>query len=54
MGTTEHRLERGDLFVVPSWIEYELASGDGLDVFRFSDAPIFEALGQYRTQIGRQ
>src|SRR5256885_5391637 len=24
----EHRLERGDLFVVPSWTEYELTSGD--------------------------
>ena len=49
----EHRLERGDLFVVPSWTEYELTSGDGLDLFRFSDAPIFEALGLYRIQLGR-
>ncbi len=51
---TEHCLERGDLFVVPSWAEYELTAGDGLDLFRFSDAPIFEALGQYRTQAGRR
>jgi gentisate 1,2-dioxygenase len=50
---TEHCLERGDLFVVPSWAEYELTSGDGMDLFRFSDAPIFEALGQYRTHVGR-
>jgi len=50
---TEHCLERGDLFVVPSWAEYELTAGDGLDLFRFSDAPIFEALGQYCTQAGR-
>jgi gentisate 1,2-dioxygenase len=49
----EHRLEPGDLFVVPSWAEYELTSGDGLDLFRFSDAPIFEALGLYRIQVGR-
>jgi gentisate 1,2-dioxygenase len=47
-------LERGDLFVVPSWVEYELTSGEGLDLFRFSDAPIFEALGQYRTEVGRR
>jgi gentisate 1,2-dioxygenase len=50
----EHPLEHGDLFVVPSWAEYELTGGDGLDLFRFSDAPIFEALGQYRTQVGRR
>jgi gentisate 1,2-dioxygenase len=49
----EHGLERGDLFVVPSWAEYELRSGDGLDLFRFSDAPIFEALGLHRIQAGR-
>jgi gentisate 1,2-dioxygenase len=53
IGGVEHRLERGDLFVVPSWAEYELTSGDGLDLFRFSDAPIFEALGLYRIQVGR-
>jgi gentisate 1,2-dioxygenase len=47
-------LEHGDLFVVPSWVDYELTSGEGLDLFRFSDAPIFEALGQYRTEIGRR
>jgi gentisate 1,2-dioxygenase len=50
----EHRLERGDLFVGPSWTEYELTSGDGLDLFRLSDAPIFEALGLYRIQVGRR
>jgi gentisate 1,2-dioxygenase len=51
---TEHYLQRGDLFVVPSWAEYQLIGGDGLDLFRFSDAPIFEALGQYRTEGGRR
>ena len=54
MSGTEHRLEHGDLFVVPSWVEYELTGGDGLDLFRFSDAPIFEALGQFRTRVGRR
>jgi len=51
---TEHGLERGDLFVVPSWAEYGLTAGEGMDLFRFSDAPIFEALGQYRAQAGRR
>jgi len=54
LGGAENRLQRGDLFVVPSWAEYELTAGEGMDLFRFSDAPIFEALGQYRTQVGRR
>ncbi len=54
LGGTGNRLQRGDLFVVPSWAEYELTAGEGMDLFRFSDAPIFEALGQYRTQVGRR
>jgi len=54
VGDTEHSLERGDLFVVPSWAEYGLTAGEGMDLFRFSDAPIFEALGQYRAQAGRR
>ena len=51
----KHLLDRGDLFVVPSWAEYQLTSGDGdgLDLFRFGDAPIFEALGLYRIEVGR-
>ena len=48
----EHELEHGDVFVVPSWAELELHADDALDLFRFSDAPIFEALHQYRGVIG--
>jgi gentisate 1,2-dioxygenase len=51
----EHRLQHGDLFAIPSWVEFELIAEDGadsgLDLFRFSDAPIFEALNQYRTVV---
>jgi gentisate 1,2-dioxygenase len=50
----EHRLQHGDLFVVPSWVELELLAEDGLDLFRFNDAPIFEALGHYRTVVTSQ
>jgi len=48
----EHKLEHGDVFVVPSWTEFELHADDALDLFRFSDAPIFEALHQYRDVVG--
>jgi gentisate 1,2-dioxygenase len=48
---------RGDLFVVPSWAAFSARSEAGLtdsdsgalDLFRFSDAPIFEALHLHRT-----
>lgn len=48
---------RGDLFVVPSWHSFSARSeagatdsdSDALDLFRFSDAPIFEALHLDRT-----
>ncbi|WP_029391788.1 cupin domain-containing protein [Streptomyces xiaopingdaonensis] len=49
---------RGDLFVVPSWQPFSVRSEAGptdsdsgaLDLFRFSDSPIFESLGLDRTQ----
>lgn len=49
---------RGDLFVVPSWqplsIRSEASASDSdsgaLDLFRFSDAPIFEKLNLARTE----
>ncbi|GAA1018861.1 gentisate 1,2-dioxygenase [Acrocarpospora pleiomorpha] len=49
---------RGDLFVVPSWEPFSARSEAGatdsdsgaLDLFRFSDAPVFEALRLDRTQ----
>jgi gentisate 1,2-dioxygenase len=49
---TETVLHHGDLFVVPSWMEYEIRAEQALDLFRFCDAPIFEALHQYRAVIG--
>ncbi|WP_236787628.1 cupin domain-containing protein [Amycolatopsis sp. GM8] len=60
VGETRWSVARGDLFVVPSWepfsIRSEAGSSDsdsgGLDVFRFSDAPVFEALGLARTEGG--
>ncbi|MAO80510.1 MAG: cupin [Nocardioides sp.] len=56
----EHRwtVTRGDLFVVPSWVSFSARSESGatdsdsgaLDLFRFSDSPVFEALGLDRNE----
>jgi gentisate 1,2-dioxygenase len=50
-------LTRGDLFVVPSWQPFSVRSEAGatdsdsgaLDLFRFSDAPVFEKLDLFRS-----
>ena len=35
---------RGDLVAVPSWCRLSITAGDGLDLFTFSDAPVYDAL----------
>jgi gentisate 1,2-dioxygenase len=47
----EHSLEKGDMFVVPSWAQWVLRAESQFDLFRFSDAPIIERLNFTRTQI---
>ena len=42
-------LEKGDLFVVPSWIPWSLQAETQFDLFHFSDAPIMERLHFHRT-----
>lgn len=37
-------VERGDLFAVPSWQPLTVETDYGVDLFRFSDTPIFEQL----------
>jgi gentisate 1,2-dioxygenase len=57
VGDFSWSVTRGDLFVVPSWqplsIRSEASASDSdsgaLDLFRFSDAPIFERLNLART-----
>ncbi|MEU7915651.1 cupin domain-containing protein [Microbispora bryophytorum] len=52
---------RGDLFVVPSWEPFSVRSEAGatdsdsqaLDLFRFTDAPVFEALRLNRQETSR-
>ncbi|AWS41399.1 cupin [Streptosporangium sp. 'caverna'] len=53
VGDRRFELSRGDLFVVPSWDELVLEAGDRLDLFRFSDEPVYEALGLADTYRGR-
>jgi gentisate 1,2-dioxygenase len=59
VGDVSWSVSRGDLFVVPSWQPFsarsEASASDSdsgaLDLFRFSDAPIFEALHLQRTHV---
>ena len=58
VGSEEWTVTRGDLFVVPSWQPFSVRSEAGstdsdsgaLDLFRFSDTPIFEALQLHRIE----
>jgi gentisate 1,2-dioxygenase len=59
VGEVTWPVTRGDLFVVPSWQPFsarsEAVPGDSdsgaLDLFRFSDSPVFEALKLNRAQV---
>lgn len=54
VGERQWQVRRGDMFVVPSWASFQAQADAGqpsLDLFRFSDTPIFEALHQQRTQV---
>jgi gentisate 1,2-dioxygenase len=58
VGAASWTVARGDLFVVPSWEPFSARSEAGatdsdegaLDLFRFSDAPVFDALRLHRSQ----
>jgi gentisate 1,2-dioxygenase len=55
VGDRSWKVARGDMFVVPSWLPFAATADAGaasLDLFRFSDAPIFEALHAHRVQVG--
>jgi gentisate 1,2-dioxygenase len=58
IGDQTWAVKRGDMFVVPSWVPFSARSeaspsdSPALDLFRFSDAPIFEALHAHRVQLG--
>ncbi|MGQ0573792.1 MAG: cupin domain-containing protein [Pseudonocardia sp.] len=49
VGSETYEVGTGDMFCVPSWTPLQLRSDVGLDAFRYSDDPVFEALGLART-----
>lgn len=51
MNGVEHKLDMGDMFVVPSWVQWSLQAETRFDLFHFSDAPIMERLHFARTHI---
>ena len=46
-----HDINIGDIFVVPSWIEWTVTTDSGVDLFHFSDAPIIEKLSFDRSDV---
>jgi gentisate 1,2-dioxygenase len=50
LNDSEHPLERGDIIAVPAWTEFSLTAASQLDLFTFSDAPVFEKLNLLRTE----
>ena len=51
LNDSEHPLERGDIIAVPAWTEFSLTADGQLDLFTFSDAPVFEKLNLLRTEV---
>lgn len=51
MNGAAHALARGDLFCVPSWASLQLCADTTLDLFTFSDAPVFEKLNLLRREV---
>lgn len=54
MNGEKTKLDKGDLFVVPSWVEWHLEAESEFDLFRFSDAPIMERLNFMRRSVSGQ
>ncbi len=50
IGSARYDVEKGDLFAVPSWVPVSIEAKSDLDAFRFSDEPVYEALGLYRVE----
>jgi gentisate 1,2-dioxygenase len=51
VGEREWSVERGDLVAVPSWQPMTVTADGELDLFRFSDTPIFERLHADRVEV---
>jgi gentisate 1,2-dioxygenase len=55
VGERTWNVERGDLLVVPSWVPFAVkaSAATHLDLVRYGDAPIFEALHAHRVHVDR-
>jgi gentisate 1,2-dioxygenase len=51
VGEREWPVGRGDLVAVPSWVPLAVSATSTLDLFRFSDSPIFERLHADRVHV---
>ena len=51
IGAQTFSLDRGDVFVVPSWNTCRLHADADLDLFACSDAPVLEALSLFRSEV---
>ena len=51
-GDKSWKVERGDLFAVPSWHPLTVAADSGHDLFHFTDARLLEKLHQHRAEGG--
>ncbi|MFJ8025516.1 cupin domain-containing protein [Streptomyces sp. NPDC096311] len=51
LGDRREVVTRGDLFAVPSWVPFTIEATSSFDAFRFSDEPVYEALGLARTDL---
>jgi len=49
VGDERYEVGTGDLFAVPSRAPLTITTDSGPDAFRFSDDPVYEALGLART-----
>ncbi|WP_031464426.1 cupin domain-containing protein [Sciscionella sediminilitoris] len=54
VGAASWRVERGDLFAVPSWQPLRIETEHGIDLFRFADTPIYERLDKDRVAVAEQ
>jgi gentisate 1,2-dioxygenase len=50
IGTQRFEVRRNDLIAIPSWAPVTVHAASELDVFRFSDDPVYEAFGLDRTE----
>ena len=51
VGDRTYEVEKGDIFVVPSWAPFTLQAESRLDLFQFGDHPIIEKLNFQRIHV---